>query len=89
LFRDQHRRILCDATLSQSRCYELQQRLEVSGNIEESIGLMCKPNCAYVKISKSSSKVPNPPRSTIKPSANSAIKALRSWHFNIGVGESD
>src|SRR3990170_958989 len=41
-------------------------------------GLECNPICAQVRISKSSSKVPNPPGRAMNASPISAIAALRS-----------
>ena len=41
-------------------------------------GLACRPICAQVMVSSSSSKVPKPPGSTMKASANSWMRALRS-----------
>ena len=41
-------------------------------------GLRCRPSCAQVRISNSSSSVPMPPGSATNASARSAISALRS-----------
>ena len=52
------------------------------------IGLACSSSCAHDATSESSSRVPSPPGRAMKPSASSAIIALRSWsdadHVQLG-----